>query len=110
MVLLVELFLKTRLFEVENEEIISLLQRLAEYTNAAKQETNQKTEKFQIALSNGIRLTKSGNELLSKLKGKPEDLTAYLIRLNTELCESFQAHLDYISKNIEEIEDSLREQ
>lgn len=92
---------------MEPEELINLLQKLIEYVETAQHEASERTDKFQIALSNTMRLTAPGDSTLSRLQGTPDDLLAYLIRLSTDLCKSYQEHLAHISKNLEDLVDAL---
>lgn len=94
---------------MENEELVKRLKQLLEFTETADSETRQQSEKFQIALSNTLRLTESGSTTLSKLRGTPEDLTAYLIRLSSDLCSNFQEQLDHMSMNVREILNLLQQ-
>jgi hypothetical protein len=93
---------------VENEELVKQLKQLLDYLETAQQGSLQQSEKFQIALSNTLRLTEASSSTLSRLQGKPEDLTAYLIRLSTDLCANFQEHLNQISARVDEIVESLQ--
>ena len=93
---------------MENEELVTQLKQLLEYVEVAQQSSLQQSEKFQIALSNTLRLTETSSRTLSRLQGKPEDLAAYLIKLSTDLCGNFQEYLNQISTGMDEILKSLQ--
>ena len=69
-------------------------------------------EKFQVALTGILRLVGETTPTLTNLHGKTEDLTGYLIQLNSEVIkttsESYQSLRNQIERVIESVSTSDR--
>ena len=70
---------------MKNEEIITELKSLLSFIDESSDTLELEYDKFQVALSNTLRLLDEGSQTLIKMKGNKEDLKAYLIRTSTDL-------------------------
>ncbi|MHA1768404.1 MAG: hypothetical protein ACTSV3_00950 [Candidatus Thorarchaeota archaeon] len=92
-----------RLQEVEDEELVNRLEEVIAYVKSTRSDIDNQSEKLQVALSGILRLTGNTDTMLSNLQGNPEELGAYLIKLSTELSDSFKKHMNHLSRSLVEI-------
>ena len=69
---------------MKKEDIIVEITSLLEFIDRTRDEIAQEHDKFQIALTNTLKLLDESSSTLVKMKGNAEDLKAYLIRTSTE--------------------------
>jgi hypothetical protein len=69
---------------MKKEDIIVEITSLLEFIDQTRDEITREHDKFQIALTNTLKLLDDGSPILTKMKGNIEDLKAYLIRTSTE--------------------------
>jgi hypothetical protein len=69
---------------MKKEDIIEEITSLLEFIDQNCDKITQEHDKFQIALTNTLKLLDEGSPILAKMKGNVEDLKAYLIRTSTE--------------------------
>ena len=70
---------------MKNEDIIEQISSLLDFINETREKIGLEHDKFQVALTNTLRLLDEGSPMLAKMKGNKEDLKAYLIRTSTEI-------------------------
>lgn len=88
---------------MNNEQIINELDSLLTLLNDQQKEIDTIHEKFQVALTGVLRLVGESTPILTKLQGKKEDLTGYLIALNTDVVETTTKSYFTLRKRIEEV-------
>jgi len=88
---------------MNNEQIVDELDSLLTLLNEQQKESDAIHEKFQVALTGVLRLVGENNPTLAKLQGKTEDLTGYLITLNTDVIETTTKSYQSLRKRIEEV-------
>lgn len=69
---------------MKKEDIIAEITSLLEFIDLTLYEITQEHDKFQIALTNTLKLLDEGSPTLIRMKGNVEDLKAYLIRMSGE--------------------------
>ena len=70
---------------MKNEDIIAQISSLLDFIDETREKIGLEHDKFQVALTNTLRLLDEGNPMLAKMKGNTENLKAYLIRTSTEI-------------------------
>ena len=70
---------------MKNEDIIAQISSLLDFIDETREKIGLEHDKFQVALTNTLRLLDEGSPMLTKMKGNTEDLKAYLIRTSTEI-------------------------
>ena len=103
MALQVALFLKMGSLQMNNEQIVDELDSLLTLLNEQQKEIDAIHEKFQVALTGVLRLVGESTPILTKLQGKTEDLTGYLITLNTDVVKTTTKSYQSLRKRIEEV-------
>ncbi|MHA1615173.1 MAG: hypothetical protein ACTSYJ_10035 [Candidatus Thorarchaeota archaeon] len=88
---------------MNNEQIVDELDSLLTLLNEHQKEIDAIHEKFQVALTGVLRLIGESTPTLTKLQGKTEDLTGYLISLNTDVIETTTKSYQSLRKRIEEV-------
>jgi len=88
---------------MNNEQIVDELDSLLTLLNEQQKEIDAIHEKFQVALTGVLRLVGETTPTLTKLQGKTEDLTGYLINLNTDVIETTTKSYQSLKKRIEKV-------
>ena len=89
--------------------LISQLNELAQTVQTDKEQTNADFEKLQVALTGVLKLlTDEQNSPLIHLKGTPQDLKGYIIRLVSELQLNMIDRWDALSLCIDRMIQSIR--
>ena len=70
---------------MKNEDLITEITSLLDHINETRDRISSEHDKFQVALTNTLRLLDESSPTLARMKGNAEDLKAYLIRKSTEL-------------------------
>ncbi len=70
---------------MKKDDITKEVASLLNFIDDARDRIANEHDKFQIALTNTLRLLGEGSPILTKMKGSTEDLKAYLIRTSTEI-------------------------
>lgn len=70
---------------MKNDEIIAQISSLLDFIDETREKIGFEHDRFQVALTNTLRLLDEGSPMLAKMKGNTEDLKAYLIRTSTEI-------------------------
>jgi hypothetical protein len=70
---------------MKNDEIISEITSLLDFIDETRERIGLEHDKFQVALTNTLRLLDGSSPTLTKMKGNAMDLKAYLIRTSTEI-------------------------
>lgn len=85
------------------KEISSII----DYIEETKNIVNLDYDKFQVALSNTLRLLEDTNTTLTRLKGDAEDLKGYLVKTSTEMRRTALLPYDQVRTRLEKILDSF---
>ncbi|MHA3965020.1 MAG: hypothetical protein AM325_015945 [Candidatus Thorarchaeota archaeon SMTZ1-45] len=93
---------------MKKEDITIEITSLLEFIGQTRDEIAQEHDKFQIALTNTLKLLDEGSPILTKLKGNAEDLKAYLIRTSTETRQSSLDPYEDLRTRIERIRDMVQ--
>ena len=94
---------------MDKDLLISQLAELAQTVQAEKGQTNAEFEKIQVALTGVLKLlTDEQNSPLIHLKGTPQDLKGYIIRLVSELHLSMINRWEALSSYIDQVIQSIR--
>lgn len=93
---------------MKKEDIIVEITSLLEFIDQTRDEITQEHDKFQIALTNTLKLLDEGSPILTKMKGRAEDLKAYLIRTSTETRQSSLDPYDDLRTKVEKIRDMVQ--
>ncbi len=93
---------------MKKEDIIIEIISLLEFIDQTRDEITQEHDKFQIALTNTLKLLDEGSPILTKMKGNAEDLKAYLIRTSTETRQSSLDPYDDLRTRVERIRDMVQ--
>jgi hypothetical protein len=70
---------------MKKEDIIIEITSILDFIDETRDRIGLEHDKFQVALTNTLRLLDEGSPTLTKMKGNVEDLKAYLIRKSTEI-------------------------
>ena len=82
-----------------NTEITSLL----DFIDETHDRIDLEHSKFQVALTNTLRLLDEGSSTLTKMKGDVENLKAYLIRTSTEIRQTSLDPYEHLKARVETI-------
>ncbi|MHA2352821.1 MAG: hypothetical protein ACXAC0_00585 [Candidatus Thorarchaeota archaeon] len=93
---------------MKKEDIIVEITSLLEFIDQNHDRITQEHDKFQIALTNTLRLLDDGSPILTKMKGNVEDLKAYLIRTSTETRQVSLDPYEQLRTRVERIRDMLQ--
>ncbi|MFW9788886.1 MAG: hypothetical protein ACFFE2_05640 [Candidatus Thorarchaeota archaeon] len=88
---------------MNNEEILAEITSLLELIDQTRVNISQEHEKFQIALTNTLRLLDERSPMLDKMKGDVGNLKAYLIRTSSETRQAFLDPLKELRVRVERI-------
>lgn len=69
---------------MKKEDLLSEVMSLINFISQSQQKITREHDKFQVSLTNILKLLNEGSPILTKMKGDTEDLKAYLIRSSTE--------------------------
>ena len=69
---------------MKKEDLIIEVMSLIDLIDQSQQKLTREYDKFQVSLTNTLKLLNEGSMTLTKMKGNTEDLKAYLIRASTE--------------------------
>lgn len=86
-----------------NENLIAELTSLLRLIDDTREKVGLEHDKFQIALSNILRLLNEGSPILTKMKGSTDDLRAYIIRTSMNLRQSSLNPYEQIKVKVESI-------
>jgi hypothetical protein len=68
--------------------VITEITSIIEYIEEARNRVGIDHDKFQVALTNTLRLLDGTSPTLARLKGDSDDLKGYLVKTSTEMRES----------------------
>jgi len=88
---------------MKKEDLIAELTSLLRLINDTREKVGLEHDKFQVALSNTLRLLNEGNPILTKMKGSADDIKAYIIRTSTDLRQSSLNPYEQIKVKVESI-------
>ena len=69
---------------MKKEDLIIEVRLLIDFIDKSQQKLTREHDKFQVSLTNTLKLLNEGSAILTNIKGNTEDLKAYLIRASTE--------------------------
>ena len=90
-----------------NEDILLELTSLLDFIDETREKITSEHDKFQIALTNTLRLLDEGSPTLAKLKGNVEDLKAYLIKSSMDPRQTTLESLEQLRSKIEKLRDLI---
>lgn len=93
---------------MKNEDLITEISSLLALINEAREKTHSDHEKFQVALTNTLRLLNGSSQILTKMAGNTEDLKAYLIRMSTSIQQTSSDSLNQLRLKAEKIRDLIQ--
>ncbi|MHA2425013.1 MAG: hypothetical protein ACXAEF_09515 [Candidatus Thorarchaeota archaeon] len=93
---------------MKNEDIIVEISSLLDFIDETRDEISVEHDKFQIALTNTLRLLDEGSSTLTKMKGNVGDLKAYLIRTSTEIRQTSLAPYETLRARVERIRNLIQ--
>lgn len=93
---------------MNKEDIIIEITSLLELIDQNRDEITQEHDKFQIALTNTLKLLDEGSPILTKMKGDAEDLKAYLIRTSTDIRQRSIDPYETLKARVERIRDMIQ--
>ena len=93
---------------MKNEDMIAELASLLDIIKETSDRISSEHDKFQVALTNTLRLLDEGSPTLAKMKGNADDLKAYLIRRSTEIRTLSLDSYEQLKTKVEAIHDSIQ--
>jgi hypothetical protein len=94
---------------VENRSLADNLREVLLQIESSRESIEKKHEKFQIAISGALRLLDDTDSMLEKLRGSPDDLKGFVLKLVTELRSETISHWESLKSQIEQIHANLPE-
>jgi hypothetical protein len=94
---------------VENDSLANQLREVLLQIELSRESIEKGHEKFQIAITGALRLLDDNNSMLEKLRGSPDDLKGYVLKLVTELSMETINHWKSLHEQIEQILVSMSE-
>ena len=73
---------------MKRDAAITEIASIIEYIEESKSRVGSDHDKFQVALSNTLRLLDGTSSTLAKLKGDSDNLKGYLVKMSMEMRES----------------------
>jgi hypothetical protein len=92
---------------MKNEQLINELNSILNQLDQQIIDFQASCEKLQVALVGVLRITNDDGFLLSNLRGNPEHLKSYLIRLCSELSTSATQSYKGLRERVEGLIDSI---
>ena len=86
-----------------NDVIIKEITSIMDYIEETKNKVELDYDKFQVALTNTLRLLGDTNPTLAKLKGDAEDLKGYLVKTSTGMRETAIQPYYQLRKRMEKV-------
>lgn len=86
-----------------NDVIIKEITSIMDYIEETKNRVELDYDKFQVALTNTLRLLGDTNPTLAKLKGDAEDLKGYLVKTSTGMRETAIQPYHQLRKRMEKV-------
>ncbi|MFX1559434.1 MAG: hypothetical protein ACFFBL_02490 [Promethearchaeota archaeon] len=93
---------------MKKEDIVYEINSLLEFINQTRDDIVQEHDKFQIALTNTLKLLDEGSPILAKMKANTDDLKAYLIRTSTETRQTSLDLYEDLRSRVEKIRDMIQ--
>jgi hypothetical protein len=94
---------------VENDSLANQLREVLLQIELSRESIEKGHEKFQIAITGALRLLDDNNSMLEKLRGSPDDLKGYVLKLVAELSMETINHWESLHEQIEQILVSMSE-
>jgi hypothetical protein len=95
---------------MNSESFIIELTSLLDLIDEIRGKINAEHDKFQVALTNTLRLLDGKNPTLAKMKGNEEDLKAFLIKSSMNPRQTSLESLDQLRSKVEKLRDSFHPQ
>ena len=94
---------------MDQDLLINQLTELTQMVQNEKEQTKVEFEKLQVALTGVLKLlTDEQNSPLTRLKGSPQDLKGYIIRLVSELHLGMLNRLENLNSKINQLIQLIR--
>ncbi|MFW9799718.1 MAG: hypothetical protein ACFFD9_04735 [Candidatus Thorarchaeota archaeon] len=94
---------------MDENSIARQLNELLEQLDSARISIEQDHEKFRVALTGVLRLLTGGDTTLSGLKGSPEDLKGYILKLAAELSQDSTSRWEVLKSQLAAVVSQIRE-
>lgn len=88
---------------MEDDSLANQLRELLLQMEASRDSIEKGYEKVQIAISGALRLLDDNAPMLEKLRGSPDSLKAFVLKLVTELGMETITHWESLKAQIEQI-------
>ena len=85
------------------DAVITEITSIIEYIEETENRVGLDYDKFQVALTNTLRLLDSTSSTLVGLKGDSEDLKGYLVKTSTEMRESAMRPYHHLRTRMEKV-------
>ena len=85
------------------DAVITEITSIVEYIEETQNRVGLDYDKFQIALTNTLRLLDGTSSTLAGLKGDSEDLKGYLVKTSTEMRESAMQPYHHLRTRMEKV-------
>ncbi len=93
---------------MKREDVSTEISALLYFINESRDQVALEHDKFQVALTNTLRLLDESSSTLIKMKGNVKALKSYLIRTSTEIRNSSLDPFDGIKDRVERIYELLQ--
>jgi hypothetical protein len=88
---------------VENDSLANQLRDVLLRVESSRESIEKGHEKFQIAITGALRLLDGNSSMLERLRGSPDDLKGFVLKLATELSMETIGHWEALHAQIEQI-------
>ncbi|MFW9793049.1 MAG: hypothetical protein ACFFEE_02005 [Candidatus Thorarchaeota archaeon] len=85
------------------EDFLSEITMILEYIEETRNSISHEYDKFQIVLTNTLRLLDDSSSTLTRLKGSTEDLKGYLVKTSSEIKQTTLEPFDQLKTRIERV-------
>lgn len=85
------------------ESLVTELTSTIEFIEKTRNRVSMDYDKFQVALSNTLRLLSDGSSTLVKMKGSADDLKGYLVKTTSEIRQTTLQPFDKLKSRMEKI-------
>jgi hypothetical protein len=88
---------------VESDSLANQLREVLLHIESSRESIEKGHEKFQIAITGALRLLDDKSSMLEKLRGSPDDLKGFVLKLVTNLSAETISHWESLHAQIEQI-------
>ena len=88
---------------MENDSLAAKLREVLMQIESSRESIEKGQERVQIAITGALRLLDDNSSTLEKLRGSPDDLKGFVLKLVTDLNSETISHLESLHSQIERI-------